>query len=66
MKRTPMINRPGPGPGNRGPGSPSGKRAGVAVRTIEVPYATSNSGVDMTAPVTVRVAPWDKEDGKEI
>jgi len=30
------------------------------LKTVHVPYPTSNSGVALTAPVTLRKAPWDE------
>lgn len=29
-------------------------------KTVQVPYPTSNSGVALTAPVTLKKAPWEK------
>ena len=46
---------PGSGPGNRKPVPPKEDR-----KTVQVPYPTSNSGVALTAPVTLKKAPWEK------
>ena len=35
---------------------------GRPVKVVAVPYATSNSGVALFAPVTISRAPWDDDE----
>lgn len=45
-----------------GKASGTGKRAGIEVKRVDVPYPTSNSGVPSSASVSVSKAPWDDQD----
>ena len=60
---TTMADR-GPGRRKAKEGPQPTERAGREVKTVEVPYPTSNSGVPLTAPVSVAKAPWDEEEGQ--
>lgn len=55
------MPRPGPGAGHRKRTQPKDTIGGVAVHVVEVPYPTGNSGVPLSAPVTMPKAPWEDE-----
>lgn len=52
----------GPGAGSRGHDYDPTRRFGDTVKVVKVPYATSNSGVSMSAPITILRAPWETNE----
>jgi hypothetical protein len=42
-------------------GRPKQPSAKPGCKIVHIPYATSNSGVNLAAPVTLRAAPWEEK-----